>query len=77
MMLSASRTIDHLLQELVKITQKDDLLRIVIAVVEIELQFIGGAQDRLRAAVHFPRARRIGPSAQFFDHREDGLGRLV
>ncbi len=54
---------------------------LVVAVVKIveefQLQFVRVAFDGLEARIHFAGRRDIGAFAQFFHHREHGLGGLV
>ena len=73
--------VDDFFQKLVEIAQENDLLRVVIAVVEIveqlELEFVGVAFDGLQARVHLTGAGDVGAFAQFFHHREHRFGGLV
>src|SRR3954466_11414712 len=73
--------VDDLFQKLVEIAQENDLLRVVIAVIQIveqlELQFVGVAFDGLEPRIHFAGARDVRSLAQFLHHREHGFGRLV
>src|SRR3954463_5543656 len=69
--------VDHLFEQLIDVAQKEDVLRVVIAVVkiaqEIELELVGVAFDRLETIVLLARARRVDAIAEIFHHCENAL----
>src|SRR6478609_4519929 len=73
--------VDDFFQKLVEVAQENDLLRVVVAVIEIveefELQFVRVAFDGLEIGVHFAGPGDVGSLPKFLHHREDGFGRLV
>src|SRR6202023_1408483 len=66
-------TVDHLLEQFVKVAQKDDVFGVVIALVKIaqklELEIIGFAFDVLQFRVHLARGPDVHSFAQLFHHR--------
>src|SRR6476469_2921120 len=59
--------VDDFFQKLVEIAQENDLLRFVIAVIQIveqlELQLVRGPFDGLQTRIHFAGARDVGSLA--------------
>ena len=73
--------IDHLLEQLVKIAQKDHVFGFVVGVIKIgqqlELQIVRLAFDGLQLVVHFPGGVDVGAFAQLLDHGQHRFGRLI
>ena len=74
-------TVDHFFQETVKIVQKNDLLRGVIAFEKItkalQFELVGIAFYGLQFGVHLARGASVDPVAQLFYHRQHRFGGLI
>src|ERR1700730_11079620 len=76
-----SAAVDHLLEQIVNVAQKDDVLGIIVAVVkiaqELKLQLVSIALDALQPVVFLSRVRRVDAFAQIFHHLKHTFSGLV